>query len=82
MCCAHHVGIAYINHYRRCNRICSNLIKGIRNDDNGDLPVTNIDQNKNQVSNSIKLTRKTKKNKKQKKTKNTSSNRKIDQKKN
>lgn len=33
MCCSHHIGLAFRNHYKKCFNNCEDLIKGIKNDD-------------------------------------------------
>jgi len=36
MCCSHHVGLSFKNHYKKCFNTCENLIRGIRNDKDDD----------------------------------------------
>merc|ERR1711957_223265 len=30
MCCSHHVGLAFKNHYKKCFNTCENLIRGVK----------------------------------------------------
>jgi hypothetical protein len=31
MCCSHHAGFQYRNHYKKCFNMCENLIRGEKN---------------------------------------------------
>jgi len=36
MCCDHHIGTTFVSHLVRCRKVCDGLLKGVRNDENGD----------------------------------------------
>jgi len=46
MCCSHHVGSTFVNHLMNCKKVCSGLLKGIRNEVNGDEKFASFKKNK------------------------------------
>jgi len=51
MCCSHHVGLAFKNHYKKCFNQCSNLLRGVKNEDD---KVKKIKSRKNDKKNDEK----------------------------
>ncbi len=47
LCCAHHVGSTHVSQLNRCKNVCSGLLKGVRNEVNGDYEKYKKNESKN-----------------------------------
>jgi len=69
MCCSHHIGMAYMNHYRKCIFVCSNLLNGIKNNGETNTSIKEDLYTTKKDKKPKKNKKKTKKNKKENKDK-------------